>query len=183
MLTAAAPGHNLMDLGQAQLKENAFEAARATFASVLATEENDEARLGLVRALSRLGELGPAAATLRPLLDRRPVHPRALFEAADIPAWHHPDDLLAVLDQIAETPPTDPYALSMLGLARARALDRAHRYDEAWQQAIAARESARLHNATRAAERERRDQFGPQALRRRQPRPSAHASAAPCAPG
>jgi tetratricopeptide (TPR) repeat protein len=103
------------------------------------------ALFGREEELRRLGKYAEAAEILEGLIQRGVCSARVLFALANMPASFITVDVLAQLDRVTRQDDEDPETFkSLVGFARAAALDKAGRYAEAWEHLVAANRAAFL---------------------------------------
>jgi tetratricopeptide (TPR) repeat protein len=130
----------LVTLGEVYREEREYELARDVLEQAVAAEPDLEAAIvGLASVYGTLGENRKAVDTLNALFARRSPSLGALISLLSLPKQFIERD---VLQDLAKLGPADGLNeeenKTILAFVKAAALDKAGRYSEAWQQAVAA---------------------------------------------
>ncbi len=113
-----------------------YELAAANYARALALDPLQKpARLGLAMSLKHLGRFEETAEVLKAVLHESPEDISALQALSQMPAKYVDIDVLKTLDRMRAEQDKSRDVID-LAFARAQALDKAGRYEEAWQEAV-----------------------------------------------
>lgn len=131
----------LITLGEIYRDEKEYELSKEAFEAALKVEpDRDVAQMGLARNLNEIGELDGARRLFEGRLEDGSRSLACLYHLSQLPTSLVTVDVLALLDEAkpAEKQSMDDFR-SQRSFARAAALDKAGRYDEAWTEVCKAR--------------------------------------------
>jgi tetratricopeptide (TPR) repeat protein len=133
----------LATLGEIYSEEREYELACNSYRQALEVEPGmGEAALGLARAYLELGRYKEAADTVEGLLKRGARSLDALSTLARLPSSVIRRDLLSEIPKVAQSASDEKKVFeSGVAFVRVAALDRAGRYDEAWDAMLAANQA------------------------------------------
>lgn len=131
----------LITLGEIYRDEKEYELSKEAFEAALKIEpDRDVAQMGLARNLNEIGELDRARRLFESRLEDGSRSMACLYHLSQLPTSLVTVDVLALLDEAkpAEKQSMDDFR-SQRSFARAAALDKAGRHEEAWSEVCKAR--------------------------------------------
>ncbi|MFW6028436.1 MAG: sulfotransferase [bacterium] len=133
-------------LGEIYREEKEYEYSCQAYERALELDPSfTAAEVGLARCCDHIGDLQCAAAIYNKMVASGSRSISALYMLSQLPSDLIEFDVLALLDEAASDPRTmaKPASQKQLGFARATALDKAGRHEEAWKEIVAVRKTER----------------------------------------
>ncbi len=172
-------------LGEIYREEKEYEFSCEAFERALEIDPTfTAAEVGLARCCEHIGDLERAAGTYNKLVANGSRSISALYMLSQLPAHMVEFDVLKLLEEAAADPLTaaKPSSRKQLGFARATALDKTGRHEEAWETICAVRKTEQAqHHHTYARRRALYDRVR-EAMREEEMTPIAPSADAPDRP-